>query len=316
MAKVPHYTSTTLVDAVRRRGSLPRAASMISDDEILEFANDEIQEHILPTIKSTYEEFFVWVTTKAIEQGKELYRIPERAVGNALRDLAYIDANGNDFEMTRIQRDDRYNTQFPSTYNQPYRYLVQNAHIKLEPAPTTSASGTLEFAFLLRPNMLVKTDQVAKVVSINTTTGEVVVNKIPTTMSSATKLDFLKTKSPHNFLDIDKNASSVNYVTNTFTFAVADLPADLEVGDTIALAYETDIPGIPTEMHRYLLTRTIERVLESLGDATATALAARNTTVSEVNATKLIENRVTSAPLKIKSNNGLLRKKYKSGRKF
>lgn len=316
MAKVPYYTSATLIEAVRRRASLPRAESMISDDDILEFANDEIQEHILPLIKSTHEEFFVWIKTVTIELGKSEYEIPERALGNALRDLAYIDGNGNDYEMTRIQRDDRYSTQFPSTYNQPHRYYVQNSHIKLEPGPENSATGQLEFAYLLRPNMLVASDAVSKVVSVDTVTGDVIVDNIPSTMTTSTDLDFLKTKSPHNFLDIDIKPTTVNYVSKTFTFDVADIPSGLSAGDTISLAYETDVPGIPTEMHRHLITRTVERLVESLGDTQATALAARNTSISEVNSTKLIENRVTSAPLKIKSNNGLLRKKFKRSRKF
>ena len=78
MAKVPYYTSETLVEAVRRRASLPRAESMFSDDDILEFANDEILEHVVPMIKSTHEEFFVWLKTISIEGGKELYKIPEK----------------------------------------------------------------------------------------------------------------------------------------------------------------------------------------------------------------------------------------------
>ena len=53
--KVPHLTSTTLVESVRRRCSLPKSDSLFSDEDILEFANDEMQDELLPMIKGTYE---------------------------------------------------------------------------------------------------------------------------------------------------------------------------------------------------------------------------------------------------------------------
>lgn len=321
MAKVPYLNSESLVEAVRRRASLPRAASMFSDEDILEFANDEIQEHIVPMIKSTHEEYFVWIMEEPLVSGQSSYPVPSRAVGNALRDFSYVDTNGNEFEMSRIQRDDRYNSQFPSTNSHPYRFYMENANVVLRPGVTESATGFLQFAILLRPNQLVKSDQVSRVTSIDTTTGEVVTDNIPADVTVPTALDFLVTKSPHNFLAVDVFSTSINYVTNTFTFDISDEKVlaylnKLSVGDTISKANETDIPGLPTELHRLLVTRTVERILESLGDTQALGMARGHSKESELNATKMIDNRVTSAPLKVKNNHGLLRKKFQRNRKF
>lgn len=390
MPKVPYLTSDTLIQSVRRRCSLPKSKSHYSDDDILEFANDELMDTILPTIKAMHEEYFVWTLTIDIEENKSAYAIPERALGSALRDVAYIDEQGNKYEMTRIIRDDRYTTQFPSTYSEPYRFYVENDKIVLVPDIKDNASGKLEMAFLLRPNQLVQSTLVAKVQSIdpdfvaisnivngstttittdsahflsdnetisissvsgvdaallNTTHVVTVINEVSFSVAvdtsaaaaltggivdnNTTKItcinlpdtitgsvDMLKTKSPHTTLAYDVDVKKYLYSNNSLTIKDSDLPSELQRGDTIANVYETDIPGVPTEYHRHLVSKVCERVMEGIGDQNGLAAAMRKSAQSEDSMSTISENRVTSAPLKVKNSSGFLNRKYRRTRRF
>jgi hypothetical protein len=99
----------------------------------------------------------------------------------------------------------------------------------------------------------------------------------------------------------------LNFITKTINFKNSDIPDTLELGDTVALSYETDIPGVPTELHRHLVTLTCELVLEGIKDAQGLGFAKARSAQSKQNAEILIENRVTGSPLKIKPSFGLLK---------
>jgi hypothetical protein len=253
---------------------------MFNDEDILAFANDEIMDSIVPLIKSNQEEYLVWNTIIPLET-KSNYEIPERAVGNALRDLAFVDQNSNEYEMTRITRDDRYTGQYSPGYNQPYRYYLENAEIILSGAGLIDPIGSLKFSYLIRPNELVLSDEVSKITNIaegflpitsivngatttittptahsvslgesvvlNSVTGDVSINtthkvveivdnnvfkinfdssalgaftngivynntktisvdRVPSMFSIDEKIDFIKSRSPHNLLMIDRKS--------------------------------------------------------------------------------------------------------------
>lgn len=383
-----YLTSKTLIDSVRRRCSLPKSDSMFSDEDLLAFANDEIMDSIVPLIKSNQEEYLVWNTTVPLTSTNH-YPIPERAVGNALRDLCFVDTNQNQYEMTRITRDDRYESQYISSYSQPYRYYMENADIVLSGAGLVDPTGFLRFSYLIRPNQLVLSENVVKITTIsegfvpitNITTGttttivtpnphnvsvgetvllnsvvgdssindthtvtEVINNnsfkinfdssalgaftngivynntktialdKTPSMFSIDEKVDFIKSRSPHNILMIDQDILQINIVQNTLTFK--NIPSQLQKGDTIANSQQTDIPNIPTEMHRVLVNKVCERVMESVGDQAGYQIANRKATESMGAMNELIDNRVTSAPLKLKKRHGFLTNRQSRNRRF
>jgi len=378
--KAPHLTSTTFVESVQRRCSLPESDSLYSPNDILELANDQIQETLVPTIKATQEEYFVTNMIVPLESGKSRYSIPERSVANQLRAASYLDDNGGEYKLSRISREDRYDFQFNGS--QPYCYYLENDSLVLYP-DITDDSGSLKLTYLLRPNNLVTSDRVAKIqlssegfilvssitnstvttfvtttshhlstgesvtvtsvtgvnnsilngehlvtvvdsnsftIAVDTTaegafvagvvynnTTNYIVNNLPTIFTASDSVDFLKTKSPHNTLAIDIFPKTINFISKTLNFKNSDIPANLAIGDTIALSYETDIPGVPTELHRHLVTLTCELVLEGIKDAQGLGFAKARSAQSKMNAEILIENRVTGAPLKIKPSFGLLK---------
>ena len=160
-------TSKTLVDSVRRRCSIPKSDSMFDDTDILEFANQELLDTIIPLVKSNSEEYLLWSTEVDLVPNVSKYTIPERAIGSQLRDISYVDTGGQEHEMTRIMRDNRYSGQMSYSSSKLYQFYVEGDGIVLVPSLSENVTGKLKFVYIIRPNKLVESDRVSKVTAIN-----------------------------------------------------------------------------------------------------------------------------------------------------
>ncbi len=158
----PWYTSDTLIEAVKRKISFPISQSTFTNQEILDFANEEMMISQVPSVLSFHEEFFLYRDTVALEANKSHYAVPNRAIGMRLRDVFYQDNNGNLLEMTRISQDDRayYDNNTTST-GSIHKFYVEGNDIVLTPTPGSGPTGSLLFVYYLRPNQLVTDDRAA-----------------------------------------------------------------------------------------------------------------------------------------------------------
>lgn len=95
---------------------------------------------------------------------------------------------------------------------------------------------------------------------------------------------------------------NLSYVTTP-----SDIPRFLAVGDHVALAEQSCIPQIPSDLHVYLAQKTAERILESQGDAQGLALAQQKSKEMEYRAGTIIDNRVDESPPKLVNRHGILR---------
>jgi hypothetical protein len=161
MARTPWLTSDALIDAVKRKISFPTHENTFSEDDILAFANEEMAVAQVPGVLSYHDEYFVTTKTVALEANKSRYPIPDRAIGLKLRDLFYLDANGNLVEMTRIAPDERAVYQTSGAVSNYYKFYLEGNDIVLVPSVGSSASGSLVFSYYLRPNQLVQNAEAA-----------------------------------------------------------------------------------------------------------------------------------------------------------
>jgi hypothetical protein len=77
-----------------------------------------------------------------------------------LRDIAWQDASGNFFEMTRINAEDKAFFQRNIGANAAiHKFYVEGNDIILTPRLSDGATGSLVFFYFLRPNQLVSTDR-------------------------------------------------------------------------------------------------------------------------------------------------------------
>lgn len=157
-------TSTDLINSVKRKISFPTSQNTFSDSDILAFANEEMFIAQVPAVMEFHEEYFVFVDPVAIVPGTNRYSIPTRAIGQKLRDLKYRDANGNIFDMTRVNPEDKsfYQANI-GTSETISKYYVEGNYIVLLPSLSVTNNLTLMFYYFLRPNQLVANERAATI---------------------------------------------------------------------------------------------------------------------------------------------------------
>lgn len=216
----PYYTSNDLIEAIKRSISFPVAQNTFSSDDLLRFATEEMLIEQVPAVLSYHEEYYVYTQTVALEANQSRYTIPSRAVGMRLRDILYLDVNGDLVEMTRVNSTDKTHFQRTnSTQNSITKYYIENDEIVLIPEVGPSPIGSLVFYYFIRPNALVDNSRAAIVSSID--------HAVTT-----------HTKSCPN--------SSVNDGTGVFTISnhgfIDDWAVTLSTTDTLPGLLQTDTP--------------------------------------------------------------------------
>jgi len=247
------YDTTSLLESIERRASIPLSQSTFSEQEILDVATDVISETILPDILKTRQEFLTyWEDVVPIKRAQDNYswvRIPERAIGQTIISLCEPE---DDAEIN------------------PTLYWIESNKVYLNDDRTDA----VRVRYSIRPGKLVEVSAVGAISSIDRGTGVIAVTARPTTFTStvksdqasAVKYDLVKRAAGFDLLGKDLSATMSNLNSTDITFVVTDIPSELEVGDYVCLADTTPVPQIPTEWFQYLAQHTASSILESLGD--------------------------------------------------
>lgn len=163
-AKTPWMTSRDLIASVKRKISFPISQNTFSEQDILDFANEEMLLQQVPAIMTYHEEYFVKSISTPLVSNKARYQIPDRAIALKLRDLSYMDSNNNLFEMTRVNSDDKSYWQRSFGFNGiSYRFYIEGNDVVMTPNPNDFNDGSLVFYVFFRPNQLVANERAATV---------------------------------------------------------------------------------------------------------------------------------------------------------
>jgi hypothetical protein len=147
-----YYYFDDLAEAVRRRGMLPPGSpENITDDDILAFANEELQSYIVPLVLSVREEYFVAVLDTNVVADQAAYDIPSDAIGLKLRSVQLSNGTGGYYDLPRVEpeRVDEY-----GALGAPQAYYLRANSVMLVPVPT-AAGATLRLAYFKRPGLIV-----------------------------------------------------------------------------------------------------------------------------------------------------------------
>lgn len=178
MSFVSWLTSNSLVSAVKRKISIPISQGLMSEQDILDFATEELLIAQVPSVMEFHEEYFVWPETIPLVSGKTRYAVPERAIGMKLRDIWFKDSNNTLYEMTRIAPEDKDLFQRNSAGSGIVKsYYLQNNWIVLTDSSTIATNGgSLQVEYFLRPNRLVPDERASyiqsftRVIAVDNTT--------------------------------------------------------------------------------------------------------------------------------------------------
>lgn len=309
------YTTTNLINDIKRRTFMPSSQITYSDDDILNYADEELQTRIVPLLMSVREDYLVAYQEDTISASTAGYDIPERAIGMKLKDVTVVETTAPatppgsvvEISIPRIQSDQgptRMMNNYPGFYVRENQIILQN--------PDAFNGYFLRQYYFKRPNKLVSANQGAKITAVGPqafvpvlAANQVLVESIPTAFGSSNTADFVQGKPGFRTIDMDLPITCSGLII-TFT-SLTELPDNLQVGDWVCLAAESTIPQIPVELHPVLAQSVAVKILEGLGDTTNLQAAQVKLKEVEHSVLTMISNRVEGEPQKIVNPYGPLR---------
>ncbi len=247
-------TNTEFIATVKRIATFPNSQNLLTDSDILKNATKEMRGTVVPLYLKNRDDFFVKYKDFTNIAGVTEFNIPERAIGQIVKDIQLVDSAGN------IQRPPRIDTD--SNTNSDFGYYFKANKIILCPGVSTDADVFLRMVYFTRPNEMVKTSECALITSINTLTNEVTCATVPTTWVVGTSIDFI---SSTPLWDTLQESTAITVIAST-TITFSSLPADLVVGDYLAEAQTAPYAQIPLEGKELLAQLTALKCLENMGD--------------------------------------------------
>lgn len=154
----------TIISKVKRLISLPADDTLFTTNDYLDFINDLLIEKVYPRIMKVRDNYFLVRDVFNLQnaQSQDLYPtgvmpIPNRAWGNTLVEIKYIDVSGNYYKVNPYYLSDldlyvTKNLSFSSAYQKGY--IPFNSGIKLVPPPIQD-NGSIEMHYILSPSILI-----------------------------------------------------------------------------------------------------------------------------------------------------------------
>jgi hypothetical protein len=295
-------TTDALVKSVKRRMALPLDQNTFDKQDIIDILNEEMDLQMISFLLSSNQEFLVNHVEFLLSEATEFdngffFKIPDRAVGNKLRRVCYINDTGTQTPLARIEPDNIGYFEYVGNTN--FSYYVENDMIKLLDKYSVANATRIRLYYEMSPSELVEDKFGAKIISLNTTTGEVVVDNIPDNFETGIAYDFINANSPNKCVAIDKIPTSINTTSKIMNFDPTVFPSDLKLGDYICVANESVVPQIPTELHPMLAQMAAVAILEAQGDEKGITIAAARLQKMSEGTKDLISNRVEGSNQKI-----------------
>jgi hypothetical protein len=117
----------------------------------------------VPAVLNYHEEYYVFASALVkLQSNVSRYPIPGRAVGMRLRDVSYVDDQGNIFEMSRVNATDKSFFQRTAVSNANiHTFYLEGNDMVITPAVKFNPNGFLQFYYYIRPNQLVDNTRAA-----------------------------------------------------------------------------------------------------------------------------------------------------------
>lgn len=253
------YTTAGLMENIKRRGSIPADQSTLGEDEMLAIADDELQTVVAPMVMSLRADHFL--AHEDFETDDEIeYEIPSDAMNRNLKSVVFVEEDGSEVALTRIELDDESSApEFQRRSFPNGAYYIRGDVVKLY--PRANPGKTLRMHFYRLPNQLVPVTEAAEVLSIDYDNNIVTTSGIPADWVTGDSVCCVKGKPGFTLRFAAQTASDVSSPTITVEDA-----SDIVAGDWIALEGDSPIPQIPLEAHPILAQAALVKILEALGD--------------------------------------------------
>jgi hypothetical protein len=264
------YTADNILSAVKRNQNIVTNNFRFTDDDLLEFINDEIRNTVTPLLLSLQSERLTYTQHITLTNSVSAYDIPYRAVGGQLREAFWVDSSTSPTQIINLKWYTLEDGLRVLSTGQPTGIYFSGDQINVVPKTPTTASGYLKLVYAIRHSNVVLTEDTTLISSVDYNTGVVTTQStIPTTFTSNLYYDFTlaNDRSKPRILTIDKVASAATGTSITFT--AADIPTGLVSGDRISLANQTSVLCLPDECYKYLCKAVELKIVEAQKDIEA-----------------------------------------------
>jgi hypothetical protein len=283
-----------LVQQVNNRCLNPDSQNTFEPADLINIMDSELSNYCVPLLKKVKQEFFVTYFDQPIT-GATSYQIPPRAIGNALRDVVFVDASGNEIALSNLLPE-YTKTTFPLNSTLPlyvFGQFMKGDQIVLYPQQVQNDTGyKLRMKVERRPGALTSITNCGQVVAI---TGNVVtLSNIDPTWTTSTLFDCINNFPPFNSVGDDQTITNITGFQLTFT----SVPTGLAIGMYVCPRMMSCIPQIPYENFGLLIERTIIRVAEALDMSVLLQAAKQNYKEMEDNMLVLERPRISGSPQK------------------
>lgn len=248
------YTTDDFVEKVELYGELP--SGRYEPEEVLDVAYDQLMSVVVPLIIALNEEYYVRSESQSVVAGQSEYEIPYRALGRILRELKLV-------KSTRVIDLPRMEPELvvSSAQSEPEAFYLEGFNAKLYPTPRAS-DGSVSMSYFLTPSRPVLVASAGLITGIDRVTGEITAS-LPADWVLTDTFDLITSKNGHDSKAMDLTASAVS--TSGITFAAADIPASIVVGDYVSKAGYAPYFQCPDLAYRYLAQLTVNDLLQSMG---------------------------------------------------
>ena len=287
---MPDFTSTQLILDVKREGSVPTNQSLYTDTDFCASFTDCQKTRIVPSVLRTREEYFVAVRDFPFSDFAELngdrlqITLPDRVIGGRIRMLQLIDQNGNVQSDIPKLNPEKTNQLLGSQF---FGYIFQGNKIII-PSSLQSDLSQVRLQYFRRPNDIVEVLRAGRVMSIDTLTGDLTLDNIPSEWEVGTKVDIIAGLEPFDSVADSEPLLLVGGFVVRVSVATAVLVSE---GDYVCFEYETVIPQLPVELHPILIQYALSRVLKSLDDTQGAANVMAELPELERNLYEMLESR-------------------------
>lgn len=288
------YTTSDLLDQIKRKAFIPESQSTFTDAELLSVATDEIHNTILPAVLNTREEFYVYSQDLLISAGISQFDIPYRAVGMGLREVSMV-TGGTERSLPRYDLEDQA---YDDGSGALYGFYIQNNTVNI----FGNEAGNLRLYYYLRPGKLVTTLEAAQVTAVDLVLNTITVNAIPSGWAVGSVVDIIGHKSGFDVKDVSNTITNITGLVITLSNALPlkqDLTSSVVVNNWITLEDTSPIPQMPVEFFQYLAEAATAYIMESLGDSEGYTRSQQRMQQMLHNAQKIISPRVDGQSKKL-----------------
>jgi hypothetical protein len=282
--------------------------------------NDKLKSVFEDIVVKSRSGYWLHETTFSATIGKNRYRIPARAVVGGLESISINSTPGGAFyEIDQVPVNDLIAYEgTPGRLGQPVVYAVIGDQIEMIPTPSTAIQ--IKFTYYIRPSQLVAAQSPGQftpaattrglITSVNTASRLVTVAvlpfdqnaSVPAAITTGSTIDIVH---PDGWSELSlvscaatiagAGPASITLGLSAISGGLDDL-SDVQVGDYVRAAGQTDWPCLPVDFHRCLCDTAAVKLLIELHLGEKAALVGDNNGNDLKRFRSLLYPRVKSAP--------------------